>query len=92
MFDDTFEGQTNYCIHETTNKSGICNACLGQKRKQPKIKVSFVKVHYDEDYDFGLFPSKKQIQVNPEFWEKYVLVREEFMGMHSEMIQLANKK
>lgn len=33
-FEDTIEGKTFYCPHETNNTCGICNKCLG--KEQPK--------------------------------------------------------
>lgn len=30
MIKDTPDGQTNYCTHENSNTSGICNDCLGK--------------------------------------------------------------
>lgn len=34
MNEDTFDGKTNYCIHENTNESGICDNCLGKPNTQ----------------------------------------------------------
>ena len=47
MNEDTFDGKTNYCIHENTNESGICDNCL----VKPNTQQSTVEERKDKLYE-----------------------------------------